>query len=923
MSRFQSKRSIEIGIIAVLAVAVSAWILYRSTTPWPATIIQIAVVVAVGGIIISSRDAERRRVAEQRLRESEERYRVVAETASDGIITINEESRILFANAAAARIFNYRVEDLVGMSMEKLLPERLRAAHTSGVARYIETGERQLSWAAIELTGLRRDGREMPIELSLGAFKGDDGQHVFTGIVRDITERKRNEEVRQHLAAIIESTEDAVYGITSDGKIFSWNTGATILYGYEGKEILNQPLEILIPPERLNELETVFNIPLTGQSIKNYDTVRLHRSGERLDVSLTISPLKNERGEITGVSTIARDISYRLKRDEETRKLIQEQAARVEAEASLARSALLAEASRVLATSLVYEETLSSISRLAVPELADWCAVDMLEESGEIRRLAVTHADNERAALEEVIREQYPPRSDDALGVVQVLRTGRAELYPQVTDETIRRLARDEEHLALLRRFGARSAMIVPLRNGEKTVGALSFVICDSMRLYTEADLETAKDLANRASLAIENAVLYQSAQNANRIKDEFLSTLSHELRTPLTAILGWSNLLRNEKQFDDEGWRRALEIIERNALVQKKLIDDLLEVSRIVTGKMRLNLRPVPLSEVIMAAIDAVRPAAEGKEITLSAAFDHKEDVTVVGDPDRLQQIFWNLLSNAIKFTPDGGQVAVTIRRVEGGYLEASVTDTGVGIRADFLSYVFERFRQADNTKTRTYGGLGLGLAIARMLTETHGGTIRAESPGIGKGSTFTVKLPLKRAKRKARGTPDEQTLASLPSTALSLGNCDLENTRVLVIDDTYEARELLRAIIEHCGGEAFVAASAAEACSVLEQVKVNMMLCDIGMPDEDGLSFIRRVRAAESERGRKRLPAIALTAYASRQDEMEALEAGFDIHLAKPVDAAAIVAAIQRALPSSSDGDQPPSQEKSLALAKQPADI
>ncbi|HEY9282981.1 MAG TPA: PAS domain S-box protein, partial [Pyrinomonadaceae bacterium] len=401
----------------------------------------------------------------------------------------------------------------------------------------------------------------------------------------------------------------------------------------------------------------------------------------------------------------------------------------------------LAEASEVLVSSLDYEATLARLARLVVPRLADWCSIDMLTEDRALRRVAVAHEDPAKTELARELERRYPPSLNDREGVAKVLRTGESEIYPNVPEELLALVARDSEHLKLLRELGLRSALVVPLAAQGHTVGAITLVAAESGRRYSRADLPFVEDLAHRAALAIENARLYREAQEVNRLKDEFLATLSHELRTPLTAVLGWTRLL-GTGQLDAETSKRAMETIERNAQSQVQLIDDILDVSRIIRGKLRLNVRPVELAPVIESAVDSVRPAAEAKGIRLQVVLDRQAG-PVSGDPDRLQQVVWNLLSNAIKFTPKEGRVQVLLARVD-SQLEVTISDTGQGIAPSFLPYVFDRFRQADPTTTRTHGGLGLGLAIVRHLVELHGGSVRAESAGEGSGSTFRVLLPL-----------------------------------------------------------------------------------------------------------------------------------------------------------------------------------
>jgi signal transduction histidine kinase/ActR/RegA family two-component response regulator len=384
------------------------------------------------------------------------------------------------------------------------------------------------------------------------------------------------------------------------------------------------------------------------------------------------------------------------------------------------------------------------------------------------------------------------------------------------------------------------------------------------------------------AELLQREQVARAEAEVANRAKDQFLATISHELRTPLNAILGWAGMLRAGK-LDDANTAQAVEIIERNAIAQTQLINDILDVSRIVPGKLRLDVRPVELSSILQAAIDVIRPAANAKEITLQVTLDPRAG-PVSGDPDRLQQIVWNLLSNAVKFTPRGGRVDV---RLEGlsSQIEIAVTDTGIGINADFLPHVFDSFRQADSSYTRAHGGLGLGLAIARQLVELHGGTVEALSPGEGEGATFKVRLPLISI-HPAPGTKsnEPQIETSLPSGSDSDRSSSLYGLRLLVVDNDVDARSLLNLVLEACGAKVTTAATAAEAFDLLEQLKPDLLISDIEMPDEDGYSLIRKVRSLDAKLGAP-IPCVALTAHAKSEDRNQALSAGFQAHVAKPV--------------------------------------
>lgn len=390
-------------------------------------------------------------------------------------------------------------------------------------------------------------------------------------------------------------------------------------------------------------------------------------------------------------------------------------------------------------------------------------------------------------------------------------------------------------------------------------------------------------------------AALRQQAENlaqVNRLKDEFLAVVSHELRTPLNAILGWSNILQNRK-IDKDTTVRALETIERNAKLQKQLVEDLLDVSRIIQGNIDLKVSPVNLIPIIESAVATVRIAAEAKAIQLKLRLDRSVGL-VNGDANRLQQVFWNLLANAIKFTPACGLVEVQLSAVSGNMGESSpptttaqiqVIDTGIGIKAEFLPYVFDRFRQENSSTTRTYGGLGLGLALVRHLVELHGGTVNVDSPGEGKGTTFTVKIPLLQESSKAGDLSSSEEVT--PHS--------LNGLQILVVDDDADSREFLDFALTSYGAEVLAAACASEAIAAFKQFNPDVLVSDLGMPGEDGYTLIRMVRMLESKQG-KNIPAIALTGYARDSDRDKALAAGFGLHMSKPVDTEELVAAIAK---------------------------
>jgi signal transduction histidine kinase/ActR/RegA family two-component response regulator len=433
-----------------------------------------------------------------------------------------------------------------------------------------------------------------------------------------------------------------------------------------------------------------------------------------------------------------------------------------------------------------------------------------------------------------------------------------------------------------------RSYLAVPVRGRPGgVIGGLFFGHPEVDR-FTEHHERLAVGVASWAAVALENARLYAGVQEASRLKDEFLASLSHELRTPLNAILGYARMLRSGMVAPDKQ-QKAIDTIERNATSLTQIVEDVLDISRIVSGKIRLNVQPLEFPDIVRSAIDGIVPAAEAKGVRVETVLD-PQAAPISGDPERLQQVLWNLLSNAVKFTSRGGKVQVRLERVD-SHVEVAVSDTGIGISPEFLPHVFERFRQADAGIARERGGLGLGLSIARQLAEMHGGTIEAFSAGVGQGSTFRLSVPLMALHPSRESVPREHPRSMPSPRAIPLG--DLQHVHVLAVDDERDALMLVSEVLEAAGARVTIARSAADALATLDDEVPDVIVADIGMPQVDGLQFIHRVRRHPDARVRA-VPAAALTAYARSDDRMKALRAGFQIHLAKPIDPAELVTTI-----------------------------
>ena len=430
---------------------------------------------------------------------------------------------------------------------------------------------------------------------------------------------------------------------------------------------------------------------------------------------------------------------------------------------------------------------------------------------------------------------------------------------------------------------------ISPLSHDGKVIGTLTIIEDVTERVAREAELQA--QLEDRSRLLSNEKLARNEAERANRLKDEFLATISHELRNPLNAIMGWAHMMR-VGNLTPANMERAVETIYRNAKSQAQLVADLLDVSRIISGKLRLDVRTVDLLYIVNAAIDSIRPAADAKSIRLQTLLDPAAG-PISGDADRLQQIVWNLLTNAVKFTPKGGRIQVKVQRVD-SHVEIEVSDTGVGINKEFLPYVFDRFRQADASTTRIHGGLGLGLSIVHQLVDLHGGSVSVRSEGEGTGATFTISLPFVGVTSNPNEAETETVHPTQSDEVISFaGLPSLHGLKVLVVDDEPDTRELIREVLKECGSEVITSHSVAEALIALEQHKPDVLVSDLGMPDEDGYSLIAKIRQLPAEQGGE-IPAAALTAYARAEDRMRVLRSGFQFHLPKPVDSAELVTVV-----------------------------
>ena len=1020
------------------------------------------------------RDISERRHFEAKLNESEERYRNVAMTASEVIVTIDEAMTIQFANPAVTRVFGYTPEEMTSQPITLIVPPQFRDAHTAGMQRYLSTGEKKLNWNSSEVPGLHKDGHELQLELSFNEFQREGRRH-FTGIIRDITDRKQMErqlqESEERYRNVALTTAEAIVTVDAAGMIQFANPAIHRVFGHEAQELLGRDVTELIPEynEHIHKPESLPGATERGYAWKGVELRGLHKDGRDLALEVSFNEFARDGKKLrTG---IIRDIGERKHAQERFARQTALRLALSDALADIETTPadLLQRAASSLATHLRAEVAHCWLRNEHTGQLelqaaagAALLATGSVAEQGRPSQIAQTRQpllDNSQTALfeqgnsdaavidlnaphtaqsEQQLAEAaglnafagYPllagerllgvlavyarqPLDEDVLSALGaaadavVLGLERQHAHAERVRLQARETARATKHAGLrievssalnqldatlpVMLHGCAQAIVKHLdaalariwlvnEAGEKlqllasaglltqaseaqqfiSVGASEIgLIAETKAPHLTSDVpndprmsdkEWAKregivafagypllsqgsllgvlaifakqalepDTLNalaavadqvvlgverrraeeaRAVLLVNEQAARREAEEASRLKDDFLAMISHELRAPLTAILGWAQMLR-AGTLDRAAAERALSTIERNAKSQAHLVGDLLDASRIATGKLRLDKKPVELRALIDAAIDGVRPSVEAKHLRLQIVMEPWVG-PFEGDAERMKQVVWNLLSNAVKFTPPGGLIEIRLEKLENKAL-LIVSDTGQGIEPEFLPYVFDRFRQSDTSTKRQHGGLGLGLAIVKSLVEMHGGVIYAYSAGKDQGTDFMITLPLTEPDAEAAAeelwTPNDETRELR-------GFGSLGGLRVLVVDDERDTREILAVMLGRFGAEVRTASFAAEGLETLQAWRPDLLVSDIGMPGEDGYALISKVRALSAEEGGQ-TPAIALTAFASSQDRQRALDAGFQVHLGKPVEPVELARLVARTLGRSEAG-------------------
>ncbi len=850
-----------------------------------------------------TRDLSARRAAEEQLRRAEERFHQLVDAVIDyAIFMLDAEGNIASWNMGASRVKGYEASEVLGKHFSIFYtPEDQAAGKPQKIldivrrdGRYEEEGWR-----------VRKDGTRFWANVVLTALKDAQGKPLgFAKVTRDLSSRREAEEkdrvllreqtarevaqqseahlrdsqeryrsLSKRLEIVLEGVADGITVQDLTGRVVFANSAAAKICGFQtGAELMGTPPEEVVarfelfdaedrpfPPESLPARRALAGEGPSGTVLH----VRPRGTHSDWWVSLRASAVLDSDGNPELAVNIWHDVTLAHRQE--------------------VQSHYLAEASTALTSSLVADEMLATLTRVLVPGMADRCAIYLLE--GErLREVASSVAEPSRTEPEQGGARANP-------------------LAPAFSEASLRAVvgsAVSELHDAVL---------LAPIRANDRVLGAMALSYVQAGRRYDAGDLALIEELARRAAVAIERAQLYGSAQEArkaaelaasraeaaarsaeeaSRAKDEFLATVSHELRTPLNAILGWATLLRNRQL--DPTTAKPIEVIRRNAHAQMKIIDDILDVSRVITGKFRLEAKPIDLVAVVRETIEVVQPSADAKNIDIELD-GATEFCLLVADPERLQQVVWNLLSNAVKFTEPSGRIRIAVTQ-EGSRVLLSVTDTGKGIDPQFLPFVFDRFKQADSSTTRKVGGLGLGLALVRHIVELHGGHVAVESEGLGKGATFSITLPI----RAVMPDPSPRPAAPKPQSEPPLAPTDavLRGMRVLVVDDEPDALELVAAVLVDAGAEVDMATSAEEGLEALARSLPHVLVSDIGMPDQDGYSLIRRIRALPREKGGA-LPALALTAFAREEDRTKALSAGYTTHIGKPVNPEALVAAVR----------------------------
>ncbi|MCE9548540.1 MAG: PAS domain S-box protein, partial [Planctomycetia bacterium] len=790
-----------------------------------------------------------RRGAEQRLQASEQELADFFENAPVGLHWVGPDGIILRANKAELEMLGYTREEYLGQHISTMHADE---SVIDDVLQRLANAETLINYEA----RLRcKDGSIKEVLIASNSL-WENGQFIHSRcFTRDISDRKQlDEELRlrlkelvaaeERIRSIVDNALDAIITIDDRGIMQTFNPAAERLFGRMAEDVIGQNVKILMPEPYHREDDNDIALFLQTDEPRilgsGREVMGRRRDGGLIPIELAVSEfhLHNKRF-FTG---IVHDITQR-KRTEATLRF-------------------LADASKLLSSIVDYRATLQRVVRLAVPDFADWCAMDMLNADGSLERIAIAHRDAEKLRQIEDHFQRHPVPADSPFGAPRVARTGVSEMSTHITDDMLRSVAADEPSLTFLRDLGLRSYLCVPLVTQAKVLGVLTFVLSESGREYNAHDLTVAEDLAHRAVVALENARLYQQVREADRRKDEFLAMLAHELRNPLAPIRSGLDILAVEQQASGE----TIGIMQQQVDHLVRLVDDLLDVSRIMRGKIELRRRTTDLLQIVAQACDAIRPILEADNKTLVVRTP-PNSIWIYVDPVRIVQVLENLLNNAVKYTDVGGRVELIIEQQDKDAV-VRVRDNGIGIEPDLLPKVFDLFIQASRSLDRAQGGLGIGLTLVRTLVELHGGEVTATSAGLKQGSEFTVRLPL----GPTSNLPE--SVATEPESAPA--------RRILVVDDNLGAARLLAALLRKLGPhEVELAHDGPAALAHVQQMEPDIVLLDIGLPGMDGYEVAQAIRGAENGR---RILLVAVTGYGQDEDLRRSAEAGFDEHVVKP---------------------------------------
>jgi PAS domain S-box-containing protein len=792
-------------------------------------------------------------------------YREIFDHSKEAIAIIDREGYYLQQNGAHFTLLGYPDDDLKGRTIASELDEPVFAEMRRQLD---ETDE-----FSGEISTRTQSGEERNIDFSVFTMRSGLGEPLcYVCIKRDITRRKQDElAVRRSQSELTDFFENASIGlhwVSTDGTILRANQAELDMLGYTREEYVGRNIVDFHYDREV--IEDILERLRAGEVLRDYEAQLRCKDGSVRTVRIDASAYF-EDGEFVHSRGFTRDITERRRTEH--------------------RLALQYAITRIVSRSIDFVEGTHEVLETVCESLGWQVGVlwSVDHQEGTLRYVDIWHS------------PAIDTTEFECACATTIFVKGRGlpgRIWESAKPVWIRNLKKDRNFVRApyAGRSGLRSGFGFPILLGNEVLGVIEFFSQE----IRQPDLELLEMIGSVGSqigqfqerkraeeklahLLVRERSARADAEKANRLKDEFLATLSHELRTPLNAVIGWSRLLKSGR-LDNESATHAMDVIERNAWAQKQIIEDILDVSRVITGKLQLHLGPVNLVTVVNAALDAVRPAFEAKEITIDSHFEEGLKVTA-GDADRLQQVVWNLLSNASKFTPSRGSVGISVTQ-DANYVEIQISDTGPGIAPDFLPHVFERFRQADGSTTRLYGGLGLGLAIVRHLVELHGGLIAVENNTVRSGAVFTVKLPLPSGDMKlateTNATVDQQTT-----------EVELADLRILIVEDEVDALDLLAIDLREHGANVTGVAAAAEALELLNEEHFDLIISDIGMADTDGYSLIKQIREREGEQ--EHIPAIALTAYARAQDRARAIAAGYSTHVAKPVEIRELVSVVK----------------------------